>query len=297
MGCNSSHNAAVQAARLALTATVPNAEEIHIVINKGDGIELGARTKPNVQGEAVIFNIFDGGMLRFWNREQPPQKRVKVGDRITSVNGVSQNFWPMMFELRSKGTHYIVLSRGSLEHFEAAGAAEKTPQTLSNSVLNDLPRVLASECEDVECSICLADFEELTPVLKLPCGHGFHVECAERWLTTCKATCPMCCAPADQSSGVKPQHCESKSSSSSSVSEPGTPPVVPHSGGTFVGDTLSTFMRIQAPNHAPHGDPFGGDLEYDLVPIQTTCASTSTGDFVIDETRLSMRPGTTIVTL
>lgn len=47
--------------------------------------------------------------------------------------------------------------------------------------------------EDEMCSICLVEFEKQDSVNKLGrCGHTFHVECMEKWLDTCRFTCPLC---------------------------------------------------------------------------------------------------------
>jgi hypothetical protein len=41
------------------------------------------------------------------------------------------------------------------------------------------------------CAICLEEYEQNTTLRTLPCGHGYHVPCADRWLAA-KATCPVC---------------------------------------------------------------------------------------------------------
>ncbi|CUI12371.1 zinc finger protein, putative [Bodo saltans] len=42
------------------------------------------------------------------------------------------------------------------------------------------------------CAICMEVFQEGTEVNSLPlCNHFFHVPCAFRWLTECKAVCPI----------------------------------------------------------------------------------------------------------
>jgi hypothetical protein len=44
-----------------------------------------------------------------------------------------------------------------------------------------------------ECRICLCEFEKGDDVRALPrCGHMFHSSCAKHWLTTSKASCPLC---------------------------------------------------------------------------------------------------------
>jgi hypothetical protein len=44
--------------------------------------------------------------------------------------------------------------------------------------------------EWLECAICLDDDLKLEWRL-LPCGHAFHKDCVERWLTE-SDTCPIC---------------------------------------------------------------------------------------------------------
>ena len=46
--------------------------------------------------------------------------------------------------------------------------------------------------EDEElCPICLVDYDEGDTLQLLPCGHFYHPECIEQWLTN-KNSCPMC---------------------------------------------------------------------------------------------------------
>ena len=42
-----------------------------------------------------------------------------------------------------------------------------------------------------DCIICVEAFEEGEEVVRLPCAHGFHSACVERWLRLSK-TCPTC---------------------------------------------------------------------------------------------------------
>jgi len=65
------------------------------------------------------------------------------------------------------------------------------------------PGVAGSECADdtnvavtsnLECAICLADFEVHCLVSRLPCGHVFHGPCIRRWFSA-QARCPLCRCP------------------------------------------------------------------------------------------------------
>lgn len=45
---------------------------------------------------------------------------------------------------------------------------------------------------EIECAICLSEFEERDWVKEIPyCGHVFHVECIDTWLSS-HVTCPLC---------------------------------------------------------------------------------------------------------
>ena len=38
-------------------------------------------------------------------------------------------------------------------------------------------------CQDTTCAICLADFEDDDEVTRLPCGHLFHLDEIQQWLS------------------------------------------------------------------------------------------------------------------
>jgi len=42
-----------------------------------------------------------------------------------------------------------------------------------------------------ECLICIQAFEESDTILRLPCQHNYHEECARKWLSL-RRTCPAC---------------------------------------------------------------------------------------------------------
>lgn len=69
----------------------------------------------------------------------------------------------------------------------------KKARTLSTSAASGLPRAEGTAWHNEECTICLCALEQGEDVVALPgCGHLFHGPCAERWLSTSKATCPLC---------------------------------------------------------------------------------------------------------
>ena len=42
------------------------------------------------------------------------------------------------------------------------------------------------------CSICLDEYEEREEVCKLNCGHKYHSQCIDKWLSMGNMVCPYC---------------------------------------------------------------------------------------------------------
>eukprot|EP00929_Paragymnodinium_shiwhaense_P065093 TRINITY_DN32675_c0_g1_i3.p1 TRINITY_DN32675_c0_g1~~TRINITY_DN32675_c0_g1_i3.p1 ORF type:complete len:296 (+),score=61.54 TRINITY_DN32675_c0_g1_i3:111-998(+) len=68
---------------------------------------------------------------------------------------------------------------------KGGGAVEKSE--LVNAVL----RARGGD-SGTSCSICLVDYEHGAQLRVLPCGHRFHCECVDHWLTKQSRTCPLC---------------------------------------------------------------------------------------------------------
>jgi hypothetical protein len=45
---------------------------------------------------------------------------------------------------------------------------------------------------DGNCNICVIKIRHGEIVRQIPCGHGFHRECIDRWLLNTRSTCPSC---------------------------------------------------------------------------------------------------------
>lgn len=67
-------------------------------------------------------------------------------------------------------------------------AIDPDPEPL---VIESFPYDKDAYGENIECSICLIDFEDEDDVSSLPCNHFFHKACIEEWCTY-KADCPNC---------------------------------------------------------------------------------------------------------
>jgi hypothetical protein len=57
--------------------------------------------------------------------------------------------------------------------------------------LNDQSNYLINHEDDIKCSICLQYIEKNKICKKLSCGHLFHCECIDKWLSD-NITCPYC---------------------------------------------------------------------------------------------------------
>ncbi|KAI4316983.1 hypothetical protein L6164_024900 [Bauhinia variegata] len=69
---------------------------------------------------------------------------------------------------------------------------------LSPSELEKLPKITGKELiMGNECAVCLDEIENEQPARLVPgCNHGFHVECADKWLSK-HPLCPVCRAKLD----------------------------------------------------------------------------------------------------
>ncbi|KAM7265762.1 hypothetical protein ACFE04_003445 [Oxalis oulophora] len=48
---------------------------------------------------------------------------------------------------------------------------------------------------ELDCSVCLTQFEPESEINRLSCGHLFHKVCLEKWLNYWNITCPLCRTP------------------------------------------------------------------------------------------------------
>lgn len=76
-------------------------------------------------------------------------------------------------------------------------------------------------CFVCRCSVCLADYQAEDKLQRIPaCGHAFHMDCIDHWLTT-HTTCPLCrlslLAPPKSSS--ESPYVQEETSQESSVTE------------------------------------------------------------------------------
>jgi hypothetical protein len=71
---------------------------------------------------------------------------------------------------------------------ENRGATTETISSLPTSIVND-PSQLPEDKR--QCCICLEDFSHGDGRTSLPCLHGFHTDCVNKWLKS-NGSCPIC---------------------------------------------------------------------------------------------------------
>jgi len=60
------------------------------------------------------------------------------------------------------------------------------------------------EESEKRCIVCFKDYTVGKEKRRLPCGHGFHASCIEKWFHICRSThgmnpdCPICGADVDR---------------------------------------------------------------------------------------------------
>ncbi|XP_047336920.1 probable E3 ubiquitin-protein ligase XERICO [Impatiens glandulifera] len=52
--------------------------------------------------------------------------------------------------------------------------------------------IRSGDDHQLECSVCLIEFERRAMINKLGCGHVFHKACMEKWVDGYNISCPLC---------------------------------------------------------------------------------------------------------
>jgi len=66
------------------------------------------------------------------------------------------------------------------------------PAVVKNFPVTHYNSSAAHNDADAKCAICQVEYAEGEELMKLPCQHSFHSECASEWLTSYSKNCPMC---------------------------------------------------------------------------------------------------------
>lgn len=72
----------------------------------------------------------------------------------------------------------------------APPSSSKAINALEKEVFGDTAETECSHSQ-LQCTICLAEYEEGDELRRMPCSHRFHESCVGQWLTR-HGTCPVC---------------------------------------------------------------------------------------------------------
>ncbi|XP_061366335.1 E3 ubiquitin-protein ligase MPSR1-like [Gastrolobium bilobum] len=129
-----------------------------------------------------IFGFSDSSTRR--DSEDPDQETESAEDsqreRIILVNPFTQGM-------------VVIDGASSLEAlFRELGNSTKGGQPpASKESIDAMPSVEIGEGEDLECVVCLDNFEVGGVAKEMPCKHRFHTNCIEKWLGI-HGSCPVC---------------------------------------------------------------------------------------------------------
>ncbi|KAG2376831.1 hypothetical protein LR48_Vigan06g107200 [Vigna angularis] len=75
--------------------------------------------------------------------------------------------------------------------FRELGSGKGGRPPASKESIEAMPSVEVGEGEDLECVVCLEEFEVGVVAKEMPCKHKFHGDCIEKWLGL-HGSCPVC---------------------------------------------------------------------------------------------------------
>uniref|UniRef100_A0A7S4RFY9 RING-type domain-containing protein n=1 Tax=Ditylum brightwellii TaxID=49249 RepID=A0A7S4RFY9_9STRA len=165
------------------------------VDNEGD-VEEGEMARLDQSG--LMIEVFLQSIL---SRSDRGNNRTRTSNN-NSTNNSNSNNTSLWGRRRNRNVHLFgtymedidtMSYERLLELFgdgsENKGADEWSIRALPCSVIQDVEKDLTYNTR--QCMICLEDFEDGDKRKSLPCMHGFHVDCCDKWLKI-NGCCPIC---------------------------------------------------------------------------------------------------------
>ncbi|KAJ0243124.1 RING-H2 finger protein ATL7 [Hirschfeldia incana] len=104
-------------------------------------------------------------------------------------------FYVIYLRRRSSSVDWSSLGMRGGGSFVSTNNLSKAELGLSKELRQMLPIVIFKESysiNDSQCSVCLGDYQANEKLQQIPpCGHTFHMDCIDLWLTL-HTTCPLC---------------------------------------------------------------------------------------------------------
>lgn len=208
-----------------------------------------------VDGSTLSFTTFkhdaattSSSQHHLSNNLEPPPFRPSTGVLVGVLSAAFTLFFLILLYVK----HCI---RGANNNTNSRILQRKN-SGIDRSVLELLPSFkfssLKGEKDGLECSVCLARFEDPEVLRLLPkCKHAFHVECLDTWLDV-HSTCPLCRWKVDPSDVIMEDDNEDeKSSNGESDIERGINDDV-SSGGREGDDVRTTLWSTKSLDGAEH---------------------------------------------
>ncbi|KAF2100179.1 hypothetical protein NA57DRAFT_73792 [Rhizodiscina lignyota] len=150
----------------------------------------------------IVIIAFTSGLMHFVARQRRSilRRRIANGEIDLEALGIKRLMVPREVLDEMPLYPYNIAQASApatlATHNRSNSEAAKTTANISVSVLS-APRASRQQTElQTTCAICLDDFTESQPspsmVRELPCGHIFHAECVDPFLTTHSSLCPLC---------------------------------------------------------------------------------------------------------
>jgi len=154
---------------------------------------------PNSVSIPSVFVTYETGIdiqsIIDSSKPKPVKVLLKPNLRSTAWSVLAASFTAMLGISATLAT-FLFVRRLQLrrQRVQAEPTVQEAPRTMNASDVRRLPLKLYSGPNSADsCSICLEDFEEGEKLRVLPCGHQFHSDCIEQWLTTRPSpVCPLC---------------------------------------------------------------------------------------------------------
>lgn len=139
--------------------------------------------------------LFESGLLDMNNAHMTQQSTRKIIDPAslslfpTRIIGDEPNL-----ELSRVESNRSIRSSKAIENAQLLQStiSVTTPSQDERPTSVSTPAPQHHESSEEACVICLDEFSLGEQVRKLPCGHEYHCECIDPWLTIKSASCPLC---------------------------------------------------------------------------------------------------------
>ncbi|ANB12203.1 hypothetical protein AWJ20_447 [Sugiyamaella lignohabitans] len=113
----------------------------------------------------------------------PSGTNITTADKTTCLNTTQTNY-----TTNSTSETLRAFDRGP--DIESQWGSESDSVSESDGIEDSIP--MNMEIPDDTCAICIDSMSDEEMVRRLSCGHIFHPDCVDPWLTTRRAYCPLC---------------------------------------------------------------------------------------------------------